>query len=244
MNASDLMFTLIQEHHIDDAYAKEAGSLGFKSRQDFEIHYLSTLQQRAEKLESELKANDWRAFRANTEAVKKGLSKRFSEHFKLVCGSATDDSILMWSHYADEHSGIVVELDLTKPPFCDLPDTEIMYVDYGDERAELTFPVASNAKLEEMHRLARTKASAWSYEKEIRVVLPPSMCATGRFLPIACETIRGVILGCRAGDDLVSAAHEQKRRPELSHIYIKRAVLHPDKFQLDFQPLDAPTPGP
>lgn len=238
MTVENLMITLWQNHWIDDAYAEEGERLGIKSRKVFEEYYGSTLRRRAEKLESALRANDWQVFWANSEKLIKTSAQMFSEEFKLICGTSSEDSILMWSHYAEEHSGIVVEFDLTKPPFADLAATEIMEVDYKDERSELAIPLAGKKLLEEMHRHARRKASVWGYEQEIRIVMPSSMCSADHFLKITSESIKGLILGCRADPSLVSEAKMQARRPELSHIYLKQAVPHRDKFQLVFQRLD------
>jgi len=238
MTVENLMITLQQEHWIDDAYSKEGKRLGM-SRREYENFYLGGLTKRAEEKESVLKANDCQLFWKNSESLIREHSRLFSEEFKLICGTSSEDSILMWSHYAKEHRGIVVELDLTQMPFTRLPATEFMEVDYKDERPELTIPLAGKKLLEEMHRHARTKASAWHYEKEIRIVMPSNMCSADHFLKITSECIKGVILGCRANPDLVSEAKKQARRPELSHIYLKQAVPHRDKFQLDFQRLDA-----
>ncbi|MBK6787723.1 MAG: DUF2971 domain-containing protein [Betaproteobacteria bacterium] len=53
------------------------------------------------------------------EATARGLSDRFREwlrrRYRMLCFSAHNDILLMWSHYADAHRGICLIFDAKDP---------------------------------------------------------------------------------------------------------------------------------
>ena len=123
----------------------------------------------------------------------------------VVCLSEVNDSLLMWSHYADAHLGFCIELernehsDLGKWDHC-LPVT------YQPE-----LPVFSLEELVDKKALARivaTKSEEWAYEKEWRMItkkgdstvpLPGKITGTifgSRMKPDERRRI-GVLLGAR-----------------------------------------------
>jgi hypothetical protein len=46
--------------------------------------------------------------------------EQVTEGYGIVCFSSTRDSILMWSHYAEKHTGIVIGFDAAHRVFCRL----------------------------------------------------------------------------------------------------------------------------
>lgn len=83
------------------------------------------------------------------------------DNYRICCFSNNDNSMLMWSHYAEEHQGIMVEYWFGG----DLPiGVGIDKVVYSDE--------AKRKKEEETYRFDQyllTKNKAWSYEDEVRL---------------------------------------------------------------------------
>ena len=73
------------------------------------------------------------------------------------------DIILMWSHYADNHKGVVIELDSDNPFFGD-SIVKNRNVKYPKKRINTKL---SNISLE---NILFTKSPHWRYEKEIRIV--------------------------------------------------------------------------
>lgn len=93
------------------------------------------------------------------------------ETIGIACFSETDDSLLMWSHYANNHTGICVEYDMNeiiyKLKYAPVP------VLYSDDRIVFksldTDSLYSDA-LRYFIRGTTTKSRDWSYEKEWRIV--------------------------------------------------------------------------
>ncbi len=88
----------------------------------------------------------------------------------LTCFSKVNDSILMWAHYCNNHSGICVGLDMEKVPpmrgeiYVEPVEIEVQYTDIlnrpdGYRKADWQYQW-------------RTKAKEWEYEQEVRLVIP------------------------------------------------------------------------
>lgn len=86
-----------------------------------------------------------------------------NQDIKICSFSANNDSLLLWSHYADEHKGICIEYDLTKDdkirPF-------LQPIVYSDKIFKIGL-------LEELHLLRKIgstliKSKDWEYESEWR----------------------------------------------------------------------------
>jgi hypothetical protein len=161
--------------------------------------------------------------------------------------SEVPDNLLMWSHYADQHKGIVIEFDSGHQTFsCKRKETDEFYhcrkVVYSNVRPTILSNHGAVSVL-------LTKAVDWSYEKEWRIMKSlkdAKIVAHNDPFPIhllemPSGCIKRVIFG--AGVSSVDVAHEAQRiraESKLSHIRLTRATLKVDEFGLD---LDAEVPG-
>lgn len=135
-------------------------------------------------------------------------------HFRVLCVSEQHDNVVMWSHYADEHRGVVFklrcidEIDNTL-----LAARKVIYTD-----TFLAFPSADQyAKhltgeqpidfVPLLWDIAFTKHIDWSYEKEWRVHIALLKESPGDGYTIFSEDPRvfeAVYLGCRMEDEEVA----------------------------------------
>ena len=91
--------------------------------------------------------------------------KRFRENAKIACFSEVNDSILMWSHYADNHSGFCIEYDTRKSSlFKELA----LPVIYKQERYNATKCLLTKNPNIALNPIMY-KDISWSYEKEWRL---------------------------------------------------------------------------
>lgn len=90
--------------------------------------------------------------------------------------SKVNDSLLMWSHYCYNHKGVCIGLDMDKvmesvPPMFGTTYIKPLVIDvqYQDiiERPSAYRPTADMFSYQ-----WRTKAKDWSYEQEVRLVMP------------------------------------------------------------------------
>jgi len=82
----------------------------------------------------------------------------------LLCFSRNWDNILLWSHYANCHTGICLGFDIPDTQADGEYDLEVSY-----QPRLLTVQSPADVNLEFANRLLRTKYEVWSYEQELRV---------------------------------------------------------------------------
>lgn len=132
-------------------------------------------------------------------------------HSRVLCLSETNDNVVMWSHYGEEHQGVVVKL------LCiDELDNSLLVarkVDYSNR-----FPLFPSLEKYVQHLtgeepldfdnltwdFAYTKHEDWSYEKEWRVHMPLLQDPAGDGYSIFREDPRvfgAVYLGCRMDEE-------------------------------------------
>jgi hypothetical protein len=133
------------------------------------------------------------------------LERRLSEMVQevsskvgLFCLSARYDSLPMWAHYSRNATGLVVEFVGLEGVFQG-DDTGVLYkatpVRYERDQLSVTFDTQSH------HSLFFAKFPDWSYEQEVRIVLPLADC---------CKTTTG--------------DHQLYIR-EIPHVCISRLIL-------------------
>lgn len=105
----------------------------------------------------------------------------------IACFSERNDSMLMWSHYADYHKGICVEY--SKVNLESIDKTELIKVLYTSER--IISDDIGKIGIESVRR----KASCWRYEKEWRLAKEKDRYSEGTNVKV--EKIEGIYLGTK-----------------------------------------------
>lgn len=148
--------------------------------------------------------------------------------FGLYCLSEVCDSILMWSHYADNHQGFCLEFAGEDPE--ELPFPLCWPVTYQKELPVLDTTVTmDDIYTDEIVRVGlMTKYSDWAYEKEWR-----ALETSGPGLrPFSPGTLTGVILGAR-----MSTEDREKVLAWVGHhsmpLKVSEARLSRDRFALE-----------
>jgi hypothetical protein len=108
--------------------------------------------------------------------------------YGLLSLSMNYDSILMWSHYANNHTGLVIELDLLEDPEFFLSPLKVKY----QETYEPVNFFGRATDLEYIKYVLATKSSDWDYEQEIRIIKN----SIGEFT-FKKSVINKVYFGCR-----------------------------------------------
>ncbi len=87
------------------------------------------------------------------------------------------------------------------------------------------------------------KSAVWSYERELRVVRRfPDVnnseitepTPKGYLFSIPPECITGVIIGCRADEDLIDQLRRLKAQSRYKHLQIRKASLDEEEYDLTF----------
>ncbi|MCU7870362.1 MAG: DUF2971 domain-containing protein [Candidatus Thiodiazotropha sp. (ex Lucinoma borealis)] len=120
--------------------------------------------------------------------------KSMSRKIGFICCSGNIEEPLLWSHYADKHKGVVVELDVN--PEC------LIKVKYRKTRSKLNFDkIYEDGKFKETlaKDLGSTKYIKWNYENEYRIPIDLKGCVIDKnhyFAPTDDSlSITGIIEG-------------------------------------------------
>ena len=144
--------------------------------------------------------------------------------FGICCLSRVPNSILMWAHYANAHSGFCLQfLDEPSDPFGvelkaahphDIGARLVpMQVDYSEK-----YPVVNrlnDSHMELAKKMYFTKAKQWKYEKEWRMV-DENGSGPHQF---PSRFLTGVIFGCRMKDEHKNMIREWCRNREPAITY-------------------------
>lgn len=170
-----------------------------------------------------------------TEKLKELVNKQFA----ITCFSTVSDSVLMWSHYANKHTGFCVEYNFEK---CRNWDAliNLFPVLYSNDRPSLPmglfdFSNPQDVKLNnildyvpELTMLLLSKSSKWDYENEWRIVNFQSQLVDGHLLDL--HTISHIFLGVnitRENEDLIRGVAKKQG------ISISKYGISPEKYALE-----------
>ncbi|AWB69076.1 DUF2971 domain-containing protein [Saccharobesus litoralis] len=144
-------------------------------------------------------AVDFESDHCNDVNSRKILSE-LNQSFGILCLSKNESSLLMWSHYAGEYSGAVIEFDEKHEFFMGLID-----IDYRENRPKKD--ISSYLSGEPPIPIAElcVKPKDWEYEKECRIVRNLSDCKeVGEYngfpvyvLDVPSAAIKSITLGER-----------------------------------------------
>lgn len=105
----------------------------------------------------------------NAAATNKVLKERFS-NTGIFSMSKRNNSILMWSHYANQHKGFCIEFE-RKPESILGNDDVTKRVDYEDDYSDIEmFDQSGKVNLHFFKKMFFVKAKDWKYEDEWRFV--------------------------------------------------------------------------
>ncbi|MBN9082990.1 MAG: hypothetical protein BGP04_02200 [Rhizobiales bacterium 62-17] len=124
--------------------------------------------------------------------IESGMVNRIEQArngFRIASLSATPTNFLLWSHYADGHKGVAIEVDVPDG----YPDlTEVVYSPFSSIFSE------KEETLDDMRHLFNSKGEEWAYEEEYRIITnsqyfdlpsPPSRLLLGPMVPLERATL-------------------------------------------------------
>ncbi len=138
-------------------------------------------------------------------------------------------NLLMWSHYAQEHTGICFQFHVPSAP---VQLAVSLRVEYSDDFVRINWAERETAGVKVAEALRR-KARAWSYEGERRIIV---RLAANTPLPFQPAGLVGVILGMRASDstvELVAQRCADRNHTHGTQTRIFRAQKVPGHYRLE-----------
>jgi len=181
-----------------------------------------------------------------TADLKSNILDVTSKKFGVLCLSNKRDSILMWGHYCDKHSGLVIGFDSSNDVFQPKNGRDLRLVDYVRERVvfDTTWEESDLRTLAFEKKMVFSKNEEWRYEAELRQFFqltssllrkkPLDDGSLGYFLPIPPVAVVSVTLGAKCSAEFEKKVRSALTQPFLSHVKLDRAVLHDSEFVLKF----------
>lgn len=163
-----------------------------------------------------------------------------------------DNDLLMWSHYADSHRGIILEFDEEHPFLTDNSQKKFCSsgnVEYVRDRPsiEITNPKYLNDGSILHHDVFYVKYELWKHEKEYRVIrgLKEANYTSNNkdnngfavfLFNFPPEMIKSVIFGCKIDyekkNDIINLLSE---KPEYKNVIIKQAKADTRQYKLEIE---------
>jgi hypothetical protein len=161
------------------------------------------------------------------------IMKEKREEFKICCFSGKNDNMLMWSHYANKHSGICCGFDF---PISIPGKFLIKPVRYEDHVNLLEGETDLNKII--LYWLT-TKSRMWEYEIEYRAIClskePYKNFEISNYDP---KYLKEIIFGCNIDHKQIEKAIKKlKRSIPIKDISFKRASLNIDTFNINIEDL-------
>lgn len=142
----------------------------------------------------------------NTRRNYNRVWKDFLPRLRVFSISEVKDSVLMWSHYADYHTGVVFELGVLPDidnPLCVADPIVYVHKPPVFHTAEEWINEILGSEMIDQNKLywqyARAKGDIWSYEREWRVwdLLPEAKSNLYSDYPLKDKELQQVYFGCR-----------------------------------------------
>lgn len=119
---------------------------------------------------------EWESYDPKDGSYADLVQRKCSENDALICFTGLENDILMWSHYGDQHRGIMLTLNFEAQPLKDFLEKGFVgRVDYQGERVQTTMgviPYTQDQHREELRHLLFRKATCWEKQDEYRMLVP------------------------------------------------------------------------
>ncbi|AOY55025.1 DUF2971 domain-containing protein [Clostridium perfringens] len=170
---------------------------------------------------------DWR------KAINRILDEEYQKF--LICSfTRSNNNLLMWAHYANNHKGFCVEYDLSYKKEFESIEKLIFPVIYSINRKDIFKNLISyyeNLKPEDIWTVYRDgilrKSYHWMYENEWRLIINGEHGKSIKFYPI-----KSIYFGCKMNDfDKKDIYEKLKGR----NIEFYQAMIENDKYDIKFE---------
>lgn len=174
---------------------------------------------------------------AHQDVMEATLREKFHESIAKIgvtCLTPDPKSVLMWSHYGAEHTGVALQFEPTRDV---LNLASAIPVNYADQYPVVKWFDGTNHGIK---RVLLQKHPAWRYEREFRIIRPGD--AKTRLI-IAPDALTGIILGCRASTETEAAIWRllgERAGFGKPSIALYRAERHPSEYRLVLRRLASP----
>jgi len=126
------------------------------------------------------------------ELENRNIMKALTDQFGIICYSYRNDNILMWSHYANNHTGMCLAFEPILPynnPRVGMAFGHLNKVKYDKIVPSTNF---ANFEIKDIIDLFCTKSEDWAYEEEVRQIFD----VKSQYVEYP-GVLKEIIFGCR-----------------------------------------------
>jgi hypothetical protein len=179
-----------------------------------------------------------RAFLKQCIANMHQIEEAIQDRYRIYCLTTEPTNLLMWSHYADNHTGICLEYRCQNVVF-----GEALKVSYFKEYPSFSLVDKNN---DAALQLLLSKSKVWEYENEYRLIAQEEVAAASREtlltlgsrLQLGSGMLKSIILGCLMQEAEKKAIVELVKSLNFP-VRLRQTKRVKDKYQLVISNLEA-----
>jgi len=179
----------------------------------------------------------------NTAIISMRYHKDISR-YGITCFSENNSNMLMWSHYANNHSGICLGFDIPTDNLllffnnAFYPNIKLLKINYTSIRPVLPL-LKTDLTYEDILPIFKDKNSDWQYEKEYRLLLLGEKNSFPSCLTYNSQYLKEIILGANMNlNDFINFYEFKQSIQNLSKIKIFIMTLDSVKYKLNLNKFD------
>jgi hypothetical protein len=166
---------------------------------------------------------------ANQPELLKNLNNSMTKSLEEIgacCFTIDPRNLLMWSHYANNHRGIVLQFEVANDTSTFLKNVRVEYVN--------DYPLLNwaNETESEIRKSFLNKFKTWEYEKEWRMV---HIFGANSYINFKPEALTGLIFGSKADSNIKEAVDKllaERTKNNMPTVNTYNAYMHDSKYKL------------
>jgi hypothetical protein len=161
----------------------------------------------------------------------------------VLCFSSEYNNIILWSHYARNHTGMLIKFDTTSIPVnaSESLSKYLLPVEYKDDMIEIPgdfMDLDKEKKLEIIKKNTHRKYTDWQYEGEYRGVVSFDHTENKRYIDLPPVAILEVVVGLHCALETELNVKSILQRDEYRHVKLKRSFLHSKKYMMEYREMN------
>jgi hypothetical protein len=142
----------------------------------------------------------------------------------ICCFTSHNESVLMWSHYANCHKGVTLKFDITENPDFFIHPIKVTYSD--------DYPIYNHIRDNKnlVKLLIQNKSTIWSYEEEVRILKP--QIGVHHFDK---KVLIEVTFGSNCDATEINRVRKLMLKKGYDNTVFKKATVSKNKYQLEFE---------
>lgn len=210
------------------------------------VEYTKELEQRIQALNNIDNLQFSEKQQSFEESLKNNILK-LNQEDRVFCVSENKNNLLMWSHYAEKHTGAVIKfkcLPEKNSALCaaqKVKYSKIMPNITAEDLIRGFFNQDNSVVQKIINEILLTKSTDWEYEQEWRITLFPRSDTMFDDIGFFEEELDSIYFGCKMRDkdknEIIEIIKSKQRKIKVFETFKDSEI-----FKLNFNPLQSPSP--